>query len=173
MKSRAPWFASGHPATTVSPEILKHAEAFVCKDQRITTQQLALSLTISKGRVTSSETFDIRRGSRDGFLRASQLNTELRKRPKKRPSYPTLVKQMKPGPCILNWRKKAIHGMAPPSISPELKIQKVSIGEQSWSVSSGTVLEQFFWLQCRERTQLWTLKPKSGCWQNSRSISRI
>jgi hypothetical protein len=41
--------------------MLKHAEAIVCKDQRITTQQLALSLAISKGRVTSSETLDIQR----------------------------------------------------------------------------------------------------------------
>ena len=72
----------------------------------------------------------IRRGSWDGFLRASQLNTELREWLKERPSYPTLVKQMKPGPSILNWRKKAIHGMAPSSISPELKIQSL----HQWAV---------------------------------------
>jgi len=59
------------------------------------------------------------------------LNTEVRERLKERPSYSTMVKQMKPGPSILNWRKKAIHGMTPSSISPELKIQKVSISEQS------------------------------------------
>lgn len=106
-KNRAPWFASGHPATTtVSPEMLKHAEAIVCKDQHITTQQLVLSLTISKERATSSETLDIQKGTRYGFLKASQLNTELRERLKDRPSYTTLSKQMKPRPSILNWRKK-------------------------------------------------------------------
>jgi hypothetical protein len=86
--------------------MLKHAGVTVCKDQCITTQQLAFSLTISKGRVISSETVDIQRGSRDGFFRASQLNTELRKRLKERPSYPTLLKQMKSRSSILNWRKK-------------------------------------------------------------------
>jgi hypothetical protein len=66
-----------------------------------TSQQLALS----KGRVTSSE-LDIQRSLQDGFLRASQLNTELREWLKERPSYPTPLKQMKPRPSILNWRKK-------------------------------------------------------------------
>jgi len=69
------------------------------------SQQLALSLTISKGRVTSSE-LDIQRSSQDGFLRASQLNRELREQLKERPSYRTLLKQMKPRPRILNGRKK-------------------------------------------------------------------
>jgi hypothetical protein len=43
---------SGHPVTAVGPEMLQHADTIVCKDQRITTRQLVLSLSISKGSVS-------------------------------------------------------------------------------------------------------------------------
>ena len=43
---------SGHPVTAVSPDMLQHAVAIICKVQWITTQQPALSLSISKESVS-------------------------------------------------------------------------------------------------------------------------
>jgi hypothetical protein len=42
---------SGRPVTAVHPEMLQHADAIVHEDHHITTQQLALRLSISKGSV--------------------------------------------------------------------------------------------------------------------------
>jgi hypothetical protein len=82
--------------------MLKHAEVIVWKDQRITTQQLALSLTNSKEpHQLKPWTF-----KRVHKMVSSQLNTKLKERLKERQSYITLLKQMKPRPSILNWRKK-------------------------------------------------------------------
>jgi len=43
---------SGRPVTAVSPEMLQHANAIVREDQCITTQKLALSLSIRKGSIS-------------------------------------------------------------------------------------------------------------------------
>jgi hypothetical protein len=53
--------------------------SIVCEDQRITTRQLALRLSVSKGSVTSFEISDIRRRVRCGFLGESQWNTKSKK----------------------------------------------------------------------------------------------
>jgi len=66
--------------------------------------------------VTSFEILDIRKCVRDGFLRASQLNTKHTEKSfllsclhvlklRERPSYPILLHQMKPGSIIVNWRQ--------------------------------------------------------------------
>jgi len=67
---------SGHSVTAVSPEMLQRADAIVHDDHCITTQQLALILSINKA--TSFEIFDIRKYVKDGFLRASESNTKSR-----------------------------------------------------------------------------------------------
>ena len=69
---------SGHSVTAVSPEMLQRADVIVHDDHCITTQQLALILSVNK--VTSFEIFDIQRYAQDGFLRASQSNTKPREK---------------------------------------------------------------------------------------------
>jgi hypothetical protein len=41
----------GHPVTAFSPVKLQCADAIICKKQHVTTQKLALSLSVSKGNV--------------------------------------------------------------------------------------------------------------------------
>lgn len=103
---------SAHPFTAVSPEMLQHAEAIICKVQCITTQQLALSLSIIKSPHSRSWIFQ---GVHwDGLLRDSQWNTDLREMPflellasleAEGPSYPRLLQQMIPG-SILHRKQK-------------------------------------------------------------------
>ena len=90
--------------------------------------------------VTSFENLDIRRCAQDGVFRASQLNTKLRRnhffqvrgmlwscwRP-----YAEFLQHMKPGSINLNWRQKAIHGMAPSSISQTEKKSRIFCHGQS------------------------------------------
>jgi hypothetical protein len=43
---------SGHPVTAVSPVTLQCADAIICEKQHVTTQKLALTLSVSKGNVS-------------------------------------------------------------------------------------------------------------------------
>ena len=50
---------SGHPVTAVSHVTLQCADAIICENQHVTTQQLALTLSIRKKMlVTPFEIFD-------------------------------------------------------------------------------------------------------------------
>ena len=44
--------SSGRPVTTVSPEMLQRDDAIVHEDRRVTIRQLALSISVNKGRVS-------------------------------------------------------------------------------------------------------------------------
>jgi hypothetical protein len=106
---------SGRPVIAVTPEMLQRADAIVREDRRITTRQLGLGLSISKGSVvTLFRILDTSRCARDGFLGDSHTNIKPREKPflpscwhvlklRERPSYPRLLQQMKPGNIILNF----------------------------------------------------------------------
>jgi len=67
--------------------------------------------------VTPFEIFDNWSCAQDGFLGASQSNTQPREKLTERPSYLRYLQEMKPDPLFWAGDKKAIHGMAESSVS--------------------------------------------------------
>jgi hypothetical protein len=95
--------------------MLQRADVIVHNDHCITTQQLALILSINN--VTSFEIFDIQRYAQDGFVGASQSNTKLREKSflpncghilkrRERPYCPGLLTVDETWSIILNQRQK-------------------------------------------------------------------
>ena len=139
---------SGSLVTAVSPVLLQHADAIVCEDRRITTQHLALSLSLRKGSIsTSFKILDIPWCVWNGFLTASWSNTILRAKPfllccwhtlklTERP-YPGLLQQIKPWSIVLNLRQKS---------QPMEWHYPQSSWKKKFSISvSGQVMATVFW----------------------------
>jgi len=117
--------------TTVNPEILQHADTIVCDDWWITTWQLALHLSISKGSV-SHTIWDI------GYLKVwmwwvfQSLTVEQKTQKKFIYSEllacfePRLLQQMKPG-SLMDWAQRTNPWNGSILILPGKKIEKVSV----------------------------------------------
>jgi hypothetical protein len=131
-----------HIPTALS-KVLQHADAIICEYWSITTPQLVLILSISKGSV-SHIIWDLGYSKLrvwDGLVVATKSNTKLAEKPflpscwhiitlNDRPSYPRLLQQMKPGSIILNCRQEGNPcNSTNPQYSQKKKIQKVSINE--------------------------------------------
>lgn len=122
---------SGRPVTAVSPKMLQHDDAIVHENRRMATRQLALSISINKGRVNHiipdlgysklCAEWVPRSPECGQKTERKAISSELLARLKltERPSYPGLLEQMKPGFIILNRSQNAIHGKALSSISSE------------------------------------------------------
>lgn len=92
--------------------------------------------------ITSFKILDIPVCAGDGSLAASRLNTTVTEEPflmnwlilklGESPFYPLLLYLMTPGSIMLNQRQKAIHQMAPSSVSLESKIQNFTFSEQGY-----------------------------------------
>jgi hypothetical protein len=128
--------------------MLQHADAIIREDQCITTQKLALSLSIRKGRlVTSFKILDIPRCVQNGYLTVEH-NTESKA------IFSPLLAHFEVDGETFSWTvtadetlvnclepetKKSTYGMALSSIFLEERIQNVSV------IRQGKVMTTVFW----------------------------
>lgn len=124
--------------TAVSPEMLQLDDAIVHEDRRITSRQLALSISVNKGRgshiipdLGNSKVcaeWVARSPAVGQKTERKAISSELLARLKlrERPSYPGLLYQMKSGVMILKRSQNAIHGKALSSFSPKIHLKNSS-----------------------------------------------
>ena len=107
---------SGHPATATSQDMLQRANGIIHADWCITSQQSAVHLSVSNEVQWQLLTlWDIQRYVQDGFLKVSQLSTDVKVKPsvlncwsilmlRGRPFCPESSQVMKPGLTIMSQR---------------------------------------------------------------------
>ena len=158
-ESRTLWLpCSGHPVLLLGPEMLKRSDALICENQYICTNNWRSIFQSAKDvLVTPFEILDIWLCVWCGFLGVSQLDTKQWEGPfllsccmfwswGRVLLIPDCYIRWNLGPSFLTGEKKAVHGLAPSSISLEEKIHKVSERGRSWSLSPGMVKEWFLWM---------------------------
>jgi hypothetical protein len=114
---------SSHLFTDVSPELLQRMLLFTSFEMPEPNKWQSAKEVL----VTSFQISEIQRCVQVGFFIPLHSNKKAREKPlllscwhilklKERP-YSRLLQQMKPGSIILNWKRRAIHGLQPSSVS--------------------------------------------------------
>jgi hypothetical protein len=135
----------------VSPAMLQRADAIVREDRSITTLQLALRISISKGSVNHiirglgcskvwakwvPRSLTVEKKNTERRTISSELLVRFQAEGRDLP-IPDCYSKLNLGPSFWTGDKKAIHGLTLSSISPEKKIKKF--------LSAGKVMITVFW----------------------------